>query len=54
MDNNTVLQFIDFEKQQRKSNRSGIEMYDVKGHYKYLTFSELVDYYFQKLLPKSK
>lgn len=39
--------FIDFEKNQTKSIRCGITMYDVKGHYKYLTTSELVDYYFK-------
>lgn len=33
--------FIEFEKGQKKTVRGGIEMYDVKGEYKYLTFSEL-------------
>lgn len=41
-----ILQnFLDFESKQPKSIRSGIEMYDVKGHYKYLTLGELFQYW---------
>ena len=40
-----VQSFIDFESEQKKSVRSGIEMYDVKGFHKYLSLSELLDYY---------
>lgn len=48
METTDLLDFVEFEKQQIKSNRGGVEMYDVKGHYKYLTLSELVDYYFKR------
>jgi hypothetical protein len=40
-----VQGFLDFERDQKKSIRGGIEMYDVKGCHKYLSLSELLDYY---------
>lgn len=42
---NILYGFIDFEKTQKRSVISNDVMYDVKGYYKYLTFSELFDYY---------
>lgn len=42
---NVLTGFIDFEKSQTKTLRGGIMMYDVKGHYKYLSAGELFDYY---------
>lgn len=41
----TIQSFLDFEKEQKKTLRGNIEMYDIKGHYKYLTFSELFNWY---------
>ena len=41
----TLQSFLDFEKQQKKVMRGEIEMYDLKGHHKYLTFSELFNWY---------
>lgn len=40
-----LKRFLDFESKQSKSIHGGVEMYDIKGHYKYLTFSELFDYW---------
>ena len=41
-----ILQFfLDFESKQKKSIRGGVEMYDIKGQYKYLTLSELFEYW---------
>lgn len=40
-----INDFIDFENNQTKTNRGGIVMYDVKGHYKYLSLAELFDYW---------
>lgn len=40
-----LISFLDFESNQKKSIRGGVEMYDVKGCYKYLTLSELFDYW---------
>ena len=42
---NKLESFIDFEKYQKKVMRGDIEMYDIKGHYEYLTFNELFDWY---------
>jgi hypothetical protein len=42
---NILQNFINFESKQSKSIRGGVEMYDIKGYYKYLTFSELFDYW---------
>lgn len=41
----TIQSFLEFEKQQKKTMRGNIEMYDIKGHHKYLTFSELFNWY---------
>ena len=41
----TIQSFLDFEKEQKKTLRGNIEMYDIKGHHKYLTFSELFNWY---------
>ena len=41
----TIQSFLYFEKEQKKTLRGNIEMYDIKGHYKYLTFSELFNWY---------
>jgi hypothetical protein len=41
----TLQSFLDFEKEQKKVMRGEIEMYDLKGHHKYLTFSELFNWY---------
>lgn len=40
-----VSSFIEFEKSCKKEIRGGIEMYDVKGHYKWLSLSELFKYW---------
>ena len=42
---NSLLNFLDFESKQKKSIRGGVKMYDIKGHYKYLTFSELYEWW---------
>lgn len=42
---NNFLNFLDFESKQPKSIRGGVEMYDVKGYYKYLTIGELFQYW---------
>ncbi len=42
---NTVESFIEFEKQQKKSIRGNTTMYDIVGSYKYLTLSELFEWY---------
>lgn len=42
---NQLLNFLDFESKQPKSIRGGVEMYDVKGYYKYLTLGELFHYW---------
>lgn len=41
--------FIEFEKSQKRSIRGNTTMYDVKGHYKYLTLSELFEHYIKLL-----
>jgi len=41
----TLQSFLDFEKEQKKVMRGEVEMYDIKGHHKYLTFSELFNWY---------
>lgn len=41
----TIQNFLYYESKQSKSIRGGVEMYDIKGHYKYLTLSELFDYW---------
>ena len=40
--------FVDFEKSQTKTERGGRTMYDVKGHYKYLTLSDLFEYFMNR------
>jgi ABC-type phosphate transport system auxiliary subunit len=42
--------FLEFEKNQSKTERGGMILYDIKGHYKYLTFSELLDYYIKNII----
>jgi len=37
--------FIEFEKSCPRENRGGTIMYDVKGHYKWLSLSELFSYW---------
>mgnify|MGYP003591885501 CR=1 FL=1 len=37
--------FVGFEKSQIKTERGGRTVYDVKGYYKYLTLSELFEYF---------
>lgn len=41
----TIQSFLEFEKEQKKTMRGGIEMYDIKGLHKYLTLSELFNWY---------
>lgn len=41
----TIQSFLEFEKEQKKTMRGNIEMYDIKGHHKYFTFSELFNWY---------
>lgn len=41
----TIQSFLEFEKEQKKTMRGNIEMYDIKGHHRYLTFSELFNWY---------
>ena len=41
----TIQSFLEFEKEQKKIMRGNIEMYDIKGHHKYLTFAELFKCY---------
>lgn len=41
----TIQSFLEFEKEQKKTMRGNIEMYDIKGHHKYLTFNELFNWY---------
>lgn len=40
-----VSSFMEFEKSCKKEIRGGTEMYDVKGHYKWLSLSELFKYW---------
>jgi hypothetical protein len=47
---NKLIGFLEFESNQLKSERGGMILYDVKGHYKYLTFSELLDYYIKNII----
>lgn len=44
-----IFGFIEFEKNQPKTMRGDALMYDVKGFHKYLTISELFDYYINSL-----
>lgn len=37
--------FLEYKNKQNKSIRGGVEMYDIKVCYKYLTLSELFDYW---------
>ncbi len=41
----TIQSFLEFEKEQKKIIRGNIEMYDIKGHHKYLTLAELFNWY---------
>ncbi len=41
---NQLQNFLDFESKQPKSIRGGVEMYDVKGYYKYINLGELFQY----------
>ena len=41
----TIQSFLEFEKEQKKTMRGNIEMYDIKGHHRYITFSELFNWY---------
>ena len=41
-----IQNFLDFKSKQKKSIRGGVEIYDIKGHYKYLSLSELFDYWY--------
>ena len=41
----TIYGFIDFEKQQIRTVRGNVEMYDIKGCHKYLTLAELFEWY---------
>lgn len=48
MSNIAILNdFIEFEKSCKKELRGEEIMYDIKGQYRYLTLSELFDYYFK-------
>ena len=40
-----LLNFIEFEKKQKREDRGEQIMYDIKGCHKYLTFSELFEWY---------
>lgn len=40
-----AINFLEFEKSLKKENRGGSIMYDLKGHYKYITEKELFDYF---------
>jgi hypothetical protein len=44
-----VLSFVEFERTCKKEIRGGVMMYDVKGHYKWLTANELSNWYFRRL-----
>ncbi len=44
-----LQEFMDFEKGITKTKRGNKTMYDVKGHYKYLSMSGLFDYYINTL-----
>ena len=46
--------FLEFESNQKKSIRGGVEMYDIKGHYKFLSLSELFDYWCNNYLIKTE
>ncbi len=40
--------FIEWEKQQKKVILGGVTMYDIKGYYKYLNYSEIFDFWAQQ------
>jgi hypothetical protein len=44
---NTIIFFLDWKDRQTTTIRGNILMYDIKGHYKYLSESELFDYYIE-------
>lgn len=44
-----LFNYLEFRATQKKVILGGAEMYDVFGHYKYLSESELIDYYFKKI-----
>lgn len=43
-----LFNYLEFRDVQKKVILGGTEMYDIFGHYKYLSESELIDYYFKK------
>lgn len=43
-----LFNYLDFRSAQKKVILGGAEMYDLFGHHKYLSESELIDYYFKK------
>ena len=45
MEKEKVLDFLEFRKMQKKVVFEGVTMYDVFGKHKYLTESELINYY---------
>ena len=45
----TIEGFINYRNSIDSTIRGGVTMYDVKGYYKYLTESELFEYYFKKI-----
>jgi hypothetical protein len=44
---NTIISFLEWKDNQCTTIRGGKLMYDVKGYYKYLTESELLNYYIE-------
>lgn len=44
-----IKDFLEFEKEQKKTMRGNIKMYDIKGYYKYLTLSELFNWYVSRI-----
>ena len=46
---NFFLSYLEWKENIRKIKRGDENMYDVKGHYKYLSENELLDYYLEKV-----
>jgi hypothetical protein len=46
-----IQKFFEFESSLKKEIRGGIVMYDVKGHYKFLTLPELYEYWIKLETP---
>ncbi len=44
-----ISDFISFEKGCKKELRGGETMYDIKGHYKWLSLSELFQYWIAQM-----